>query len=57
MSSAEGSTPEKFIEILQENVAFGLVIGCSLFSILWGLVNTILVIFELLFNLLTIFFQ
>jgi len=57
MSSAEGSTPEKFIEILQENVAFGLVIGCSLFSILWGLVNTILVIFELLCSLLTIFFQ
>ena len=29
--------------MLEETVAFGIVIGCSLFGMLWGLVNTILV--------------
>jgi hypothetical protein len=29
--------------LIQENVAFGLVIGCSVFGMFWGLVNTILI--------------
>ena len=29
--------------MLEETVAFGIVIGCSIFGMLWGLVNTILV--------------
>ena len=29
--------------MLDQSVAFGLVIGCSLFGMLWGLVNTLLV--------------
>lgn len=29
--------------MIEETYAYGLVIGCSLFGILWGLVNTLLV--------------
>ncbi len=29
--------------LIQENIAFGLVIGCSIFGMFWGLVNTLLV--------------
>jgi hypothetical protein len=29
--------------LIQETIAFGLVIGCALFGILWGIVNAILV--------------
>jgi len=33
--------------MIEETFAFGLVIGCSLFGILWGLVNALLVSFVL----------
>jgi hypothetical protein len=29
--------------MIEETFAFGLVIGCSLFGILWGLVNALLI--------------
>jgi hypothetical protein len=35
---------------LKETVAFSIVIGCSLFSILWGLVNTLLVRYSFYFD-------
>lgn len=36
--------------MIEETFAYGLVIGCSLFGILWGLVNALLVSLSLLLS-------
>lgn len=36
-------TTQDPVLLIQEKYAFGVVIGCSIFGILWGLVNTLLV--------------
>lgn len=37
--------------LIEETFAFGLVIGCSVFGILWGVVNTLLVSYYLSFSI------
>jgi len=40
--------------MIEETFAYGLVIGCSLFGILWGLINALLVSDFPVYGLLTI---
>ena len=43
--------------MIEETFAYGLVIGCSLFGILWGLVNALLVSIVLAFKRENLSFQ
>mmetsp|Transcript_9011 Transcript_9011/g.6780 ORF Transcript_9011/g.6780 Transcript_9011/m.6780 type:complete len:177 (+) Transcript_9011:34-564(+) len=43
VTTSETSTGEEEMELIQQTIAYALVIGCALFGIGWGLVNTLLI--------------